>query len=334
MTFGKEKALRQQIINTGRKLADLRLVAATAGNLSCRLSSNHILITATGSYLGSLKQGDIIKASIDRKAEEARLSTEFPLHRLIYQSLPAKTVLHCHPPLTNGYFAVYSGLKNFTFESRLYLGEVPVVTQETPAITKPESVIVALKTNNLVVIKNHGVVAVAEEFQRGLDLIEALEEAVKIAAVARLFKKTALDDLDAALKADLSRQSEIYPMFSKEHIQAIVDLVNQDEFIAKKGAELDLSLQYAIKLDGSAAVYKFIFEKGRIARLEFDDNAPFVASAPAAVWEMVFLGRLDPFVAVTQGKMKLKGNLGQLAKWYVPFSRLFELFKQVKIKRS
>jgi putative sterol carrier protein len=211
---------------------------------------------------------------------------------------------------------------------------VPVVTQETPAITKPESVIVALKTNNLVVIKNHGVVAVAEEFQRGLDLIEALEEAVKIAAVARLFKKTALDDLDAALKADLSRQSEIYPMFSKEHIQAIVDLVNQDEFIAKKGAELDLSLQYAIKLDGSAAVYKFIFEKGRIARLEFDDNAPFVASAPAAVWEMVFLGRLDPFVAVTQGKMKLKGNLGQLAKWYVPFSRLFELFKQVKIKRS
>jgi putative sterol carrier protein len=251
---------------------------------------------------------------------------------LIYRNFPAKTVIHCHPPLVNGYFAVYSELKNLTFESKLYLGNVPVVAQDTPAITKPELVIEALRTNNLVAIKNHGVVAMAEDFQKGLNLIETLEEAVKIAAVARLFDKTALDELDGALKNDLGRKSEIYPMFSREHIQAIVDLVNKDEFIAQKGQELDLTLQYAIRMDGSDAAYKFIFQKGRIVKLEFNADAPFVASAPAAVWEMVFWGRLDPFVAVTQGKMKLQGNLGQLAKWYVPFSRLFELFKAVKIK--
>jgi len=56
-----------------------------------------------------------------------------------------------------------------------------------------------------------------------------------------------------------------------------------------------------------------------------------VISAPAAVWEQVFLGKLDSFVAVTQGKMKLEGQLGQLSKWYVPFTRLFALFKEVKI---
>jgi hypothetical protein len=37
-------------------------------------------------------------------------------------------------------------------------------------------------------------------------------------------------------------------------------------------------------------------------------------------------------VAVTQGKMKLQGQLGQLSKWYVPFTRLFNIFKQVKFK--
>jgi len=57
-----------------------------------------------------------------------------------------------------------------------------------------------------------------------------------------------------------------------------------------------------------------------------------VISAPTDVWELVFLGKLDPFVATMQGKMKLKGELGKLSRWYVPFSRLFELFKQVKIK--
>jgi hypothetical protein len=30
--------------------------------------------------------------------------------------------------------------------------------------------------------------------------------------------------------------------------------------------------------------------------------------------------------------MKLSGQLGQLSKWYVPFNRLFALFKEVKIK--
>ena len=143
--------------------------------------------------------------------------------------------------------------------------------------------------------------------------------------------KDLLDDLDKTLKDNLMDQN-IYPMFSREHIQAIVDLVNKDEFIKRKGEELDLTLQLAIKLDNSGQGYKFTFEKGSIIKLEPDDNAPFVISAPAEVWELVFLGKLDSFVAVTQGKMKLKGELGKLSRWYVPFSRLFELFRQIRIK--
>ena len=158
-----------------------------------------------------------------------------------------------------------------------------------------------------------------------------MEEAVKVAATARLFKKDILDDLDKALKENFD-QDNAYLMFSKEHIQAIVDLVNKDELIAKKGVELDLTVNLAIKLDGQDKVYKFVFEKGRITKLEFDEDAPFVISAPTDIWEAVFHGKLDSFVATMQGKMKLKGEMGKLSRWYVPFSRLFELFKQVKIK--
>lgn len=334
MIFGKEKELKQKIIDTGRKLSDLHLVAATSGNLSARLDEDNIFITATGTSLGNLKEEDIIKVNVNNEDDiKAKpLSTEFPLHRLIYAHFPTKTVIHCHPPLVNGYFAVYSELKALTFETKLYLGNVPVVSQETPSITRPEMVIEALKTNAIVVIKNHGVVAIADEFQKGLYLVESLEEAVKVAAVARLFDKSVVDDLDKALKVDLTRTPDVYTMFSKEHIQAIVDLVNQDEFIAKKGAETDLTLQLAIKLDGSEGAYKFNFEKGKVVKLDFDADAPFIISAPYDVWELVFLGKLDSFVATTQGRMKLKGDLGKLSRWYVPFSRLFELFKQVKIK--
>ena len=150
--------------------------------------------------------------------------------------------------------------------------------------------------------------------------------------VCRLFNKEALDELESALKENLTKGELAYPMFSREHIQAIVDLVNKDEFIAQKGKELDLTLQLAVKLDDTGEAYKFNFEKGKIIRLDNDADASYVISAGRGVWEQVFLGKLDSFVAVTQGKMKLQGQLGQLSKWYVPFTRLFSLFRQVKFK--
>jgi L-fuculose-phosphate aldolase len=329
----KEKILKHQIIEIGKRLSALRLVAGSAGNLSARIEQNNILITATGTALGNLQAEDIIRVNLteQKDLENKRLTTEFPLHSLIYKNFPAQVIIHAHPVLINAYFALYSDIKALTFETKLYLGNVPVVEQDAPAVTKPQLVIEALKLNNLVVLKNHGVVCIGNNFKDALYLIEALEEAVKTVAVARLFKKEILDDLDKELKQTLTDE-KTYEIFSKEHIQAIVDLVNKDEFISQKGKELDLTLKLAIRMDESNAVYKFNFEKGKIVKLDFDSDAPFVISAPRQVWEQVFLGKLDSFVAVTQGKMKLQGQIGQLSKWYVPFSRLFELFKQVKIK--
>ena len=329
-----EKELKQEMIKVGKRLYDAGLAVAKSGNLSAKLDAENILITATGTYLGQLSENDIVKVNLadSKYVGEIKPSSELPLHALVYKNFPAKVVVHCHPPLINGYFAVSKILKAMSFETKFYLGDIPLIPQETPTVTDPEAVIAALKTNNLVVLKNHGTVAIADKFQGALSITEALEEAVKSAALARLFDKDILDDLDTALKDDLKRDQPAYTMFSRPHIQAIVDLVNQDEFIAQKGKELDLTLKLAIKLDASDNVFKFNFEKGKIVKLDMDSDAPFVISATALVWEQVFLGKLDCFVAVTQGKMKLSGQLGQLSKWYVPFTRLFTIFKEVKIQ--
>ncbi len=329
-----EQELKLEIIQVGQRLYAAGLAVAKSGNLSARIDDENILITGSGTFLGQLKESDIVKVSLSSGKSEAGLnpSSELPLHSLVYKNFTAKVVIHCHPPLINGYFAVVKTLKAMSFETKFYLGDIPVIPQETPTVTDPAAVSAALKTNNLVVLKNHGTVAIGDKFEVALSLTEALEESVKSAAIARLWDKNILDDLDVALKDDLRRNDLAHSMFSREHIQAIVDLVNQDEFIAQKGKELDLTVKLAIKLDDSGAVYKFNFEQGKIVKLDADSDAPFVISAPALVWEQVFLGKLDSFVAVTQGKMKLSGQLGQLSKWYVPFSRLFAIFKEVKIK--
>jgi len=330
----KEKNIASEIINTGKRLYHAGLCVAKSGNISAKLDAEDILITATGTFLGALKEEDIVKVNLSTLKSDAakKPSSELPLHSLVYKNFPAKVVVHAHPPLINGYFALNKFLKALTFETKFYLGEAPVIEQDTPTVTKPQAVIEALKTNNLVVLKNHGVISMGEKFEDALSLIEALEEAVRVAAVARLFNKEAFDELDSALKENITKTETAYPMFSREHIQAIVDLVNKDELIAAKGKELNLTVQLAVVLDDTGAAYKFNFEQGKIVRLDNDASAPFIISAPRAAWEQVFLGKLDSFVAVTQGKMKLQGQLGQLSKWYVPFSRLFQLFKQVKFK--
>jgi L-fuculose-phosphate aldolase len=332
MFFSREKNLKREIIEVGRRIYQTGLAVAKSGNISAKLDRRYILITASGVSLGDLKYKDIVRVELNsnRYKGDIKPSSELPLHSLVYKNLKATKVLHCHPPLINGYFAVTSSLKALTFETKFYLGDVPVIKQETPTVTKPIEVIEALKSSNLVVLKSHGVVAIGDNFLDSLSLIQALEEAVRTAAVARIFEKSLFDDLDKEIKRDLNKNVAL-PMFSKEHIQAIVDLVNKDEFIGQKGRELDLTVKLAIKMDGKEDAYRFNFEKGRIVKLDFDSDAPFVISAVPEVWRQVFLGKLDSFVAVTQGKMKLSGQLGQLSKWYVPFTRLFALFKEVRI---
>jgi len=331
----KESILREEIVSIGRRIYDRGLAVAGSGNASLKLSDQEIIITGAQAQLADLTHSDLVKVNIVNNKREGQKapSSELPLHSLVYKNFKVKAVLHCHSPLTNGYFAVNDRLDALTFETRFYLGNIPVIKQDTPTVTKPKEVIDALKISNVVVLKSHGVIAIGDNFLEGLALLETLEEAVKTAAVARIFMQGKSGELKANEQAAGGKKSPgAYPMFSKEHIQKIVDLVNQDEFIAQKGKELDLTVELAIRLDDSGQAYKFIFDKGKIKKLAFDSQAPFLISASADIWKEVFSGSLDPFVAVTQGKMQLDGQLGQLSRWYVPFSRLFELFKQVKFK--
>jgi L-fuculose-phosphate aldolase len=208
---GEEREIKNRVIKVGVRLYQAGLALGRSGNISARLNDAHILITATGTFLGNLTYKDIVRVGLRTHAVTGhqKPSSESPLHALIYKNFPVKTIIHCHPPLTNGYFAVASRLKALTFEAKCYLGNVPVVKQYTPTVMNPGPVLAALKKNKIVVLKNHGVVSIADNFQDALGRIETLEEAIKVAAIARLCGKGRLDDIDKALKRNLRSPSFI-----------------------------------------------------------------------------------------------------------------------------
>lgn len=186
----KEARARKAIIETARRLYDRGLAVAKSGNLSVRLDEYTILITASGTSFKDLQKDGIVRVNLRRAPTSVKPpSSELALHSRIYKDLGSQCVLHAHPPLTNGYFAVHDQLKPLTFESELYIGKLAVIKQQTPTVTDPHPVVKALKVNHIVVLKNHGVVSISDSLAEALDLVEALEEAVKTAALAHLFKE-------------------------------------------------------------------------------------------------------------------------------------------------
>jgi L-fuculose-phosphate aldolase len=324
---------KTNIITIGRFLWEKDLVSGLNGNMSCRVDEETILLTAHGSCIGLLQTKDILLMKLDGTLiDEGSVSTEKYLHTEIYKNYPETTaVIHTHTTYTNAYFLTRSTLNPQIFETKMTLGQVESVEQLTPAVTDAGPVIEALKSNNVTVLRNHGVVAKGNDLFDCFLLIQALEEAVKIDAISRLYKddEEPINEKSITVEAQTTKK---YKLFSKEQMSDIVDLVNQDEQMKTLGRETNMNMDLAIQLDETGETYKFAFENGKIATLSNDADAEFLISAPENVWRSVFNREIDPFVATTQKKMNLKGDFAKISKWYAPCSRIFELWQQVPVE--
>ncbi len=349
------------MIRIGRLLWDKGLVFGFNGNISHRLTPDTLLITATGTCLGYLKPQDII--TINLKGEvigQGKASSERLLHTAIYSTLPKiQCVVHTHSTYTNGFFLSNDHFTPKTFEAQFYLGEVKAIAQSTPSVTDPVPVVDALMMNNIVVLKNHGVVAVGEDLFNAFVLIQELEEQVKMDLVdvhysqemptrghvaealenklrdRNVSPSTLPSETGLSVKAPQGNQpmqNKKYKLFSKEQINEIVRLVNADAQMQELGGKTAMNMTLAVILDETGQAHRFTFENGRITQATQDADAEFVINAPEPVWRAVFNRQIDPFVATTQKKMHLKGDFARISKWYAPCSRIFQLWTNVPVE--
>jgi methylthioribulose-1-phosphate dehydratase len=92
-------AIREAIIDAGRRLDALGLVPATAGNFSMRLDATRAAVTASGCHKGFLAPDDILLVDLEGRVigSDRRASAETGLHLGIYRRFPeAGAVLHGH----------------------------------------------------------------------------------------------------------------------------------------------------------------------------------------------------------------------------------------------
>jgi L-fuculose-phosphate aldolase len=346
--------LKNKIIEIGKLLWDKGLVTGFNGNISARVDANTLLITATGASLGYLKLQDVILINISGEVlGEGKASSEKLMHTEIYKNFPQiQAVVHTHPTYTNGFFLVNESFTPKTFEAKFYLGEVRSIEQTTPSVTDTAPVIKELKANNIVILRNHGVVAVGPDLFRAFVLIQELEEQLKMDFVENYYQQmltrghvlqeqqnvspsTLPSELGLNAKAPQGNpltQVKKYKLFSKEQIKEIVRLVNSDAQMRELGRKTAMNMDLAVCLQETGEIYSFKFENGRITKTGHDAQAEFLITANGSIWRAVFNREIDPFVATTQKKMNLRGDFARISKWYAPCSRIFQLWTEVPVE--
>jgi L-fuculose-phosphate aldolase len=329
--------LEREIIHWGKLLFERRLISGWGGNLSCRAGEDHFMITGQHAPLGFLTVKDLVGVDAAGKPakKNRRASSETPMHMAIYRGTDAQAIVHVHPPMVLAFSLTHESFVPVSFEEKYTIGEVPIIAQDTPTVTRPENVVDALKYHPVAIIKGHGTVAIGKTLQEAFLLTDLLEEAVH----CQFFKARASGAATSVAASDIKpcvgaamRTGESYALFSQAHMRALVDSANQDSQFRSHGAEAGLTTSLTLFLDETKDAWTVNFVDGEITALTQTDGGEFLIGGKAEWWNAVFSNRIDAFLATQQGKLKLKrGELAQLSRWYKPFQRAFAIWQTIPV---
>ncbi len=189
----EEEELKSEIIKCAISLYQRGLMTGIGGNLSVRVEpgANEIWITPSGLYKPKLQTEDLVKIDLDGNLLEGifKPSAEWYFHVAIYKKrADVNAVIHAHNPVATGLALAGVKIKPITVEAALMLARVPIVPFVYPG-TKELGEIVAenIMGNRLLLLKNHGVVAVGYDLTEALSAVEILEECAMMMFVASHF---------------------------------------------------------------------------------------------------------------------------------------------------
>lgn len=204
MMCQKEK---QEVAEIMQRLYKRGLTTCSGGNVSMKLEDGSILITASQSDKGKIKEDKI--ARISPKGEnltpELSPSMETGMHLAIYHVRPdVKAIVHAHPPKATAWACSNQKLENnLCGEARYFLGDIAyseyhLMGSEALA----NDVAKDLGEAKAILMENHGALTIGESLFKAYDRMEVLENLaelkinVSIIGQPRALSGMQLDEID------------------------------------------------------------------------------------------------------------------------------------------
>jgi L-fuculose-phosphate aldolase len=171
---------RREMAAFGEKVYKSGLVAAMDGNISIRVFSDRLLITPSGSCLGTLNIEDLVYVDLEGQVLVGRVkpSSELPMHIEIYKKRPdILAIIHAHPPLATAFTIAGKNISQPVIpEVFVQFGQIPVAPYAPPSSKESvEFISDIIEKHDLILLDHHGAVAVGKSLYEAYLKMEKLE---------------------------------------------------------------------------------------------------------------------------------------------------------------
>ena len=192
--WGREQALREEIVRVGRLLYERGLVVAADGNISACLDEEHVLCTPSGLCKGLMTPDQLIVVDMQGHKvgpgtsanRDLRPTSEVFMHLEAYRQRPdVGGVVHAHPPITVALSIAGVSLADCMLpEVIVNLGLVPTTQYATPASQENVHAIRNLIANHDgIILQRHGALTVGRDAWEAFMRLESLEQIARITLV-------------------------------------------------------------------------------------------------------------------------------------------------------
>lgn len=185
--------IKEQICDICHKMWQLGWVAANDGNITVKVAENRFLATPTGISKCFITPEKLVlideNANIIEGAEGYKPSSEIKMHLRCYKEREdVGSVVHAHPPTATGFAVAHVPMDSYSMiETVIAVGSVPITPYGTPSTYEvPDAIAPFLKDHDVVLLENHGALAVGENLITAYYRMETLELQAKISLTARL----------------------------------------------------------------------------------------------------------------------------------------------------
>ena len=182
----------QDCLKAAKLLYSRFLVNAYEGNVSVRLGDT-ILITPSAVCKEELEEDDLVEVDLASgetlRAKEGRVaSSETKMHLCVYRNSAAQAVVHAHPPFATAYAVAAKPIETRAYpEMRVLYDRIPVCRYGRPGTEAVNAdVPEALKTHDVFLLSNHGLVACGPSAMVAAHRLEGVESIAKVLTLAQL----------------------------------------------------------------------------------------------------------------------------------------------------
>ena len=179
--------VKELICDVCHKMWQLGWVASNDGNVTAMLDDGTLLTTPTGMSKSFITPEKLIR--IDRKGnvldavEGLRPSSEIKMHLRCYDKRDdVRAVVHAHPPGATGFAVAHKAMDMYNMiECVTTIGSVPLTPYGTPSTVKlPDAIEPYLDEHDVMLLENHGALAVGSDVLTAFYRMETLELWAKI----------------------------------------------------------------------------------------------------------------------------------------------------------